>query len=77
MQQITIEQEMQGEIFARFVRYNGNFCLVAYHMHKDIPREEALRIKNQYGMKPYPQGYEGVVPKSLFKGGKLMIGVQN
>lgn len=72
MQQ-TITKKMEGEIFARFVRYNGNFCLVAYHMSKTIPREEALRIKNEYGMKAISYGYEGVVPKSLFEEGNEVL----
>ena len=68
MQQI-ITQQKQGSIFARFVRFNGNFCLVAYHIHKSYSRKEALEIKNKYGMKSISYGYEGVVPLSLFTGG--------
>lgn len=73
MQQIAITKMDDGLIVAEFVRYNGNFCLVAYHMSKTIPREEALGIKNKYGMKAIPTGYRGEVPRSVFIGGKLIV----
>jgi hypothetical protein len=63
---------ISGEIFGSFIRYNGNFSLVAYHMVKDYPRSEALEIKNKYNMKSVSHGYEGMIPKSLFLGGFLI-----
>ena len=77
MQLQQIEKIENGEVFAKFIKSGNTFSLVAYHMGKDFTREEALKIKNQYGMKPfsrnYVYGYEGVIPKSVFVGGKKMV----
>lgn len=74
-QQITKIEE--GEIPARFIKFGETFQLVAYHLGKQFTREEALKIKKQYNMKPYSQrcvyGYEGVVPKSIFLNGFEMV----
>lgn len=68
----TITQIEDGKIAAEFVRMGKVFTLVAYHMHKTIPRDEALKIKNQYNMESIPTGYRGMVSKSEFIGGRKM-----
>jgi len=70
MQFAQIQKMDDGLIVAKIIRHEGRFCLVAYHMMKDVSREEALKIKNEYKMKSFSMGYEGVIPKSVFVGGK-------
>jgi len=72
MKQTVITEIEEGEIQASFVRFGTTFALVAYHLTKMFTREEGLKIKNQYNMVPTPEGYQGVIPKSVFIGGKKM-----
>lgn len=57
----------QTEIFARIIRHEKNWSLVAFHKLATVERVEGLQIKNLYGMKPVPYGYEGYIPVSVFE----------